>query len=75
MSSLYILPCLLALVAFSQATNVHFENHCGNSIQVIRTENGQAPAVECDLGPGESPLFSHLPLQGQAATAATAPTE
>lgn len=50
---------LLALLPLAFATNVRFENHCGYNIQVIRTENGRAPAEECGLNPGASCTRQH----------------
>jgi hypothetical protein len=35
-------------------TTVNFNNRCGHAVQVIRTANGQQPALECNLGAGAS---------------------
>ncbi|CAD5218878.1 unnamed protein product [Bursaphelenchus okinawaensis] len=43
---------LLAL-SFATASTVNFVNQCGNGIDVIRTENGAAPVVQCHLERGQ----------------------
>uniref|UniRef100_A0A914X276 Uncharacterized protein n=1 Tax=Plectus sambesii TaxID=2011161 RepID=A0A914X276_9BILA len=49
---------MLAIVSLCfcsiHSTTVQFHNRCGYRVQVIRTANGQQPALECSLGSGGS---------------------